>query len=187
MLIRISFLAITAVLLYSTFVSITFAHGKGRKTQGSNQQASTAKRGSQRETAKALTAEDRAAIRALDSTFVRGWLNDDASPVLSVFAPDAILFPPGSNPVRGLPAIRSYWWPQDGSRTRITAFERHIEEIEGTSRLAFLRGTASLSWTYEKDGKQTSQTSRSIDLLLLTRDAAGHWHVIRQIWSTLPN
>jgi len=134
-----------------------------------------------------LSEKDRSAIRALDSTFVNGWLNDDANAVLSVFVPDAVLFPPGMNPVRGLPAIRSYWWPQDGSRTKITAFDRHIDEIEGTDELAFLRGTATLSWTYEKDGQKSSQTSRSTDLLLLTQDAKGNWHVIRQMWNTLPN
>ena len=134
-----------------------------------------------------LSEKDRSAIRALDSTFVNGWLNDDANAVLSVFVPDAVLFPPGMNPVRGLPAIRSYWWPQDGSRTKITAFDRHIDEIEGTDELAFLRGTATLSWTYEKDGQKSSQTSRSTDLLLLTQDAKGNWHVFRQMWNTLPN
>ena len=107
--------------------------------------------------------------------------------MLGVFAPDAVLLPPGSKPLRGIPAIRSYWWPDDGSRTRITSFERDVDEIEGTRRLAFLRGTASLSWVYEKDSKQTSQTSRSTDLLLLSRDAAGRWHVIRQMWNVLPN
>lgn len=134
-----------------------------------------------------LTSTDRAEIRSLDAKFVKGWLDDDTTAVLSVFAPDAILLPPGSKPVTGIDAIRAYWFPIDGSHTRITSFDRKIDEIEGTRQLAFLRGTATLAWDYEKDGKKTSQTSRSIDLLLLRRDAARHWHVIRQMWSSLPN
>ncbi len=134
-----------------------------------------------------LTDKDRAAIRELDRVFVDGWLKDDQDAVMSVFAKDAILLPPGSKPVFGLTGIKSYWFPNDGSVTRITGFDRKIEEIEGTRKLAFLRSTASLSWTYEKDGKKTAQTSRSIDLRLVTRDAAGRWHVIRQMWTALPN
>ena len=134
-----------------------------------------------------LISADRDAIRALDAKFVKGWLDDDAKAVLSVFEPEAILLPPGSKPVTGIEAIRSYWFPTDGSHTRITSFERKIDEIDGSTQLAFLRGSATLAWDYEKDGQKTSQTSRSIDLLLLRRDAAGRWHVIRQIWSALPN
>ena len=134
-----------------------------------------------------LTDEDRDAIRALDAAFVRGWLEDDVDAVLGVFARDAVLLPPGSNPVQGISAIRKYWFPDDGSRTRIDSFDRHIEEIGGTRALAFLRGTASLAWTYEKDGRKTSQASRSVDLFLLTRDPSGNWRVIRQMWTALPH
>lgn len=133
-----------------------------------------------------LTLEDRAAIRVMDSTFVSGWLRDDTTAVLSVFTPDAILFPPGSNPVNGVRLIRAYWWPTDGSHTRITSFTRQIAEIEGTHRLAYVRGTAVLGWSYTKDGKTTSQVSRSTDLLLVSPDSAGHWRVLRQMWGTLP-
>ena len=134
-----------------------------------------------------LTDKDRAAIRELDRIFVSGWLKDDKKAVLSVFAPDAILLPPASNPVVGSKDIGAYWFPNDGSVTKITGFDRKIDEIEGTTKLAFLRGTATLSWTFEKDGKKTAQTSRSIDLLILARDSAGHWHVIRQMWTATPN
>jgi len=60
-----------------------------------------------------------------------------------------------------------------------------MDEIEGTPDLAFLRGTASLAWTYEKGGKRSTQTSRSQDLILVARDSTAHWHVIRQMWSVL--
>ncbi len=133
-----------------------------------------------------LSDADRQAIRALDSTFVDAWLRDDTAAVLGVFSPEAMLLPPGGNPVVGLAAIRGYWWPTDGSHTRITAFTHNIEEMQGTPALAFMRGTASLGWTYAKGGKASSQTSRSQDLILVARDSTGHWHVIRQMWSVLP-
>ena len=184
---RESIIALTFALLINAAAATASPQTKLAGASRPSGRAAGNKRRPTRAAPDTLTGEDRAAIRALDATFVRGWLADDRDAVLSVFASDAVLFPPGSKPLRGIQAIRSYWWPDDGSRTRITSFERAADEIEGTRRLAFLRGTASLSWVYEKDGKQTSQTSRSTDLLLLSRDPAGRWHIIRQMWNVLPN
>jgi uncharacterized protein (TIGR02246 family) len=133
-----------------------------------------------------LTDRDRAAIRALDTAFVQGWLRDDTTAVLALFHPDAVLLPPGSEPVEGLAAIRAYWWPGDGSHTRITSFTREIVEIGGTPELAYFRGGATLSWIYRKAGKESAQTSRSTDLALLTPDASGRWRILRQMWSQRP-
>jgi ketosteroid isomerase-like protein len=133
-----------------------------------------------------LTNADREAIRAIDTAFVQAWIRDDTSRVLGLFSSEAILFPPSSAPVEGLGPIRAYWWPDDGSHTRITSFTREIAEIEGTRQLAYLRGTAHLAWVYEKDGKSTAQSSRSTDLVLLALDGSGQWHIIRQMWNQLP-
>ena len=136
--------------------------------------------------ATSLTNAERDAIRAVDTAFVHAWIRDDTSGVLRLFSPEAMLLPPGGAPVEGLRGIREYWWPGDGSHTRITAFTRDIAEISGTRHLAYLRGTAHLSWIYEKGGKRTAQSSRSTDLLLLAPDVNGQWRIIRQMWNQLP-
>lgn len=134
-----------------------------------------------------LSAADRAAILAIDSAFVAAWLADDTTKVLSLFAPDAELIPPGAPPVRGLEAIRRYWWPADGSRTRITRFTRSVDELDGTNALAYLRGTGALAWTYAKGAAPaTSQSSRSTDFIVYKKDADGRWRVSRQMWNALP-
>lgn len=130
-----------------------------------------------------LNVNDLAQLRALDSAFVRGWLEDDTVAVLGLFAPDAVLLPPNSAPVSGIPAIRAWWWPADGSHTTITAFERTMEEIGGNRDLAYIRARASLAWKLVKGGKTTRQTSRANDLLLLVRDRWGTWKVTRQMWT----
>lgn len=135
---------------------------------------------------KGLSRADRASIEELNEQFIHGWVNNDEKTVLSLFARDAILFPPGQSPVVGVNAIRGYWWPQDGSVTHITKFERSIDEIAGTRQLALLRGTSILAWTYEKNGKTSSSSSRSTDLVLLKRERNGRWRIVRQIWNTLP-
>ena len=133
-----------------------------------------------------LTERDRAAIRALDTAFVQAWLRDDTTAVLRLFHPDAVLLPPGAEPVQGVAAIRAYWWPTDGSHTRITKFTREIAELDGTPELAWFRGTATLGWVYQRAGKESAQTSRSADLVLLKPDAAGEWRIFRQMWNTRP-
>ena len=133
-----------------------------------------------------LSDRDRAAILALDTAFVQAWLRDDTAGVLALFHPDAVLLPPGGRPVEGVRAIRAYWWPDDGSRTRITAFTRELAEVQGTPDLAWFRGDAALGWVYGKNGKEASQTSRSTDLVLLAPDSVGRWRIIRQMWSPAP-
>ena len=133
-----------------------------------------------------LTDADRAEIRTVDSMFVHAWLRDDTASVLALFADDAVLVPPGAAPVVGRAAIRAWWWPQDGSRTRIVAFDRDIVEVNGSHELAFMRGTANLRWTYRKNGRTTRQSSKSNDLVMLARTSDGTWKIVRQIWNTRP-
>ena len=133
-----------------------------------------------------MTEAERSAIRRLDTAFVQAWLRDDTAAVLRLFHPEAILMPPNGTPVVGVGAIKDYWWPADGSHTRITTFTRDIAEIEGTPELAYLRGAASLGWLYRKDGRESAQTSRSTDFVVLAADSTGQWRIIRQIWNQLP-
>jgi len=133
-----------------------------------------------------LSDGDRAAIHSLDTAFVQAWLRDDTAGVLALFHPDAVIVPPGARPVKGVRAIRAYWWPEDGSHTRITAFTRELAEVEGTPALAWFRGVAALGWVYAKDGKEAAQTSRSNDLVLVTPDSAGRWRITRQMWAPAP-
>jgi ketosteroid isomerase-like protein len=135
----------------------------------------------------ALSDADRQAILALDSTFVRGWLADDTLAVLGVFSPDAVLLPPGSPPLTGTSAIRGYWWPTDGSHTRILSFERTVDEVGGAGDLAYLRGVGALRWRSGKPGTaEAEQSGRATDLIVYARDASGRWRVIRQMWNPLP-
>jgi ketosteroid isomerase-like protein len=133
-----------------------------------------------------LSAVARGEILAMDSAFVRGWLRDDTASVLGVFAPNAVLQPPGVPALTGQAAIRAYWFPNDGSSTRILSFDHQVVEVVGSSTLAFVRGTSTLKWRYTKDGKTTEQTGRSTDLRVYAADPAGKWRVIRQIWTNLP-
>jgi ketosteroid isomerase-like protein len=134
-----------------------------------------------------LSDADRVQIGALDSMFVHAWLRDDTAGVIRLFADEAVLVPPNATPVVGRNAIRAWWWPRDGSRTRILSFDRRVEEINGSHEVAYMRGSASLRWTYEKNGRTTTQSSRSNDFVILARAADGSWKIVRQIWNARPS
>jgi len=129
-----------------------------------------------------FTADDARAIRAVDSLFVAAWLRDDTAAVMNTLAPDAVLMPAGQAPLATSDAIRVYWWPSDGSHTRILTFQRTIDELGGDGDLAWLRRTDSLTFTYAKGGTTSSLTSRSMSLAILRRQADGAWRFSRVMW-----
>jgi ketosteroid isomerase-like protein len=132
-----------------------------------------------------LSPGDRAALHLLDSAYVKAWLQDDTAAVLATLAPDAVLMPAGVGPLQGDSAIRSFWWPRDGSRTRITAYQSTVDEIDGTPTLAYMRGTGTMSFRYEKDTVRMQQTSRNMTLTVAARQPDGSWRIRRRMWGTV--
>ena len=93
-----------------------------------------------------LSSADERAIRQVDSLYVAAWLRDDTAAVLRTLAPDAVLMPAGQRPLATPNDIRAFWWPTDGSRTKILTFHRVIDEIAGDANLAWVRGTDTLTF-----------------------------------------
>lgn len=122
------------------------------------------------------------------SAYVQAWLADDTAGVLATLDSNAVLLPPGHLPLEGEREIRAFWWPADGSRTTITAFDWTLEELAGTPDLAFTRGISTVAWRYEKDTLRAEQTTRSANLTILARGADRRWRILRQMWGPqLPN
>jgi ketosteroid isomerase-like protein len=132
-----------------------------------------------------LSPEDRAALHRLDSVYVQAWLRDDTAAVLATLAPDAVLMPAGVRPLQGDSAIRSFWWPRDGSRTRITAYRSIVDEIDGAPALAYMRGRGTMSFTYEKDTVRIQQTSSNMTLTIARRQPDGSWRILRRMWGNV--
>lgn len=156
------------------------------KTWRTNYDLMYVRRSLERGSTDTLSSSSRAQILALDSAFVRGWVEDDTAAVLALFAPDAVLQPPNVVPITGHAAIKAYWWPRDGSRTRILTFDHQVVDVIGSSTFAVVRGTSSLRWRHTKDGKTSEQTGRSTDLRVYASDPSGKWKIIRHTWTTLP-
>ena len=133
-----------------------------------------------------ITAEDEAAVRALEERYRTAWLANDSAGVMATLADDAVLMPAGVEPLATDSAIRSFWWPADGSRTTITGYELTLEEVRGDGDLAFVRGRGALAFTYTSpSGEESRLTSRAVHLSVARRDASGEWKIARRVWSAL--
>lgn len=124
------------------------------------------------------------AIVAVESAYVAGWLSDDSSAVMATFAPGAVIIPGGMEPIRGDSAIRAFWWPRDSSETRVTDYETAVDEIGGSSEMAFARGTGSLDFDWRSGPSEgwTSFSQRSVWLALLRRTEDGGWRTTHRMW-----
>lgn len=129
-----------------------------------------------------LTPADEAAIRARLDAYADAWLRDDTTAVLGTLTPGAVLLPPGKPPVTDAGAIRDFWWPRDGSRTRIRSFEWSVAEVDGRADLAFARGFSTIDWTWDQDTLHLEQVSRATNMTILRRQGDGRWLIDRQMW-----
>lgn len=134
--------------------------------------------------ARPWTPADEPAIRQVDSTYVAAWLRDDTSAVMNTLAPDAVLMPAGQHPLATPNEVRGFWWPADGSHTRIVTFQRTIDEIAGEGDVAWVRGTDTLTYTYSKGPTSSQLGSRSMTLALWRRQPNGEWRISRMMWGT---
>lgn len=133
-----------------------------------------------------LTSADRAAIATNDSAYVTAWLRDDTTAVMAAFEAQPVLIPGGLAPLVGRDAAHAFWWPTDGTHTKVTYFGRSIDEIGGSGSVGFIRGTDSLRFIYAaKDGKSSEQGLRSTTLAVVRRQPDGRWQIARMSWATV--
>lgn len=133
-----------------------------------------------------FTARDEADVRELEEAYRLGWLANDSSAVMATLAADAVLMPAGMNPLVGHTVIRNFWWPADGSVTSIDAYEIHVDEVEGSGNLAYLRGRGVLEFTYHDAAGEVSEfSSNAVHLSVAKRGTEGRWRIVRRAWSAV--
>ncbi|HEX6178264.1 MAG TPA: hypothetical protein VF057_07885, partial [Thermoanaerobaculia bacterium] len=94
-----------------------------------------------------LSADDLAAVRAVDAAYVSGWLKNDRDAIVSLLVEGAVIVPQNSPPITGLAKISDFWWPASG-RTTVKTFENAIAEVGGCGDLAFSRGAFDFSFDW---------------------------------------
>jgi len=129
-----------------------------------------------------FSAVDRAAVLTTDSAYVRAWLRNDTSAVLNTLAAEAVLMPAGVHPLGSDNAIQAFWWPDNGTHTRITAFTRTVDELRGAADFAYVRGTDSIAFVIDSGASHREQSIRSMTLAIYRRQWNGAWLISRMMW-----
>lgn len=131
-----------------------------------------------------LSDADAAAVREVNQQYVDGWLKNDPELVLKVFAPDAVLIPQGSPPVKGLDAIRDFYWPKDAPHAQIVDFKITTDEVGGSADFAYARGAYSFSFQFLLKGMMIPKPNEGNYLMLFRRQPNGRWLVTHRMWAS---
>jgi uncharacterized protein (TIGR02246 family) len=124
----------------------------------------------------ANTAEDKAALRAADETFVRAYWKGDLEAVVALYAEDAVLLPANSPEVKGRDAIRKYY-AADMAGLKPGESGMIVESTQGVS--------GNLGWSSGrvKDTAANGATKSTGKFLSVSRKVNGKWLYIRDTWN----
>jgi uncharacterized protein (TIGR02246 family) len=130
-----------------------------------------------------FTQEDEGAVRRVHDAYPSAWLANDAEKVMELFADDAVLLPHhGIEPIRGIAAIRKFFWPETGPAVTVSRYELTPDEIEGSGDLAYIRGRFVLALEIANEAKDTYSNAGNY-LMIFSRGPTGEWRITCHTWN----
>jgi ketosteroid isomerase-like protein len=127
-----------------------------------------------------LSAEDEAAVRAVDAAWARAASAGDAGAVGALYASNATLLPPMESAVEG-EAAKKYW--ADFTSAFSGPVELTTTAVEGRGDLAFSVGTYRMTLTPKKAGAKPLPTDEGKYLEVMKKQADGSWKIVYDMWS----
>jgi uncharacterized protein (TIGR02246 family) len=127
-----------------------------------------------------LSAEDEAAIRALDAAWARASSAGDGNAVAALYTSDATVLPP-MEPIRQGEAAKKYW--VDFTNAFSGPTELTTTAVGGQGDLAYAVGTYRSTLTPRKAGAKPLPTQEGKYLEVLKKQADGSWKIVYDMWS----
>jgi uncharacterized protein (TIGR02246 family) len=127
-----------------------------------------------------LSAEDEAAVRAIDTEWARAASAGDGSAVAALYASDATVLPP-MEPILQGEAAKKYWVDFTNAFTGPTELTTTV--AEGRGDLAYVVGTYRSTLTPKKAGAKALPTEEGKYVEVLKKQADGSWKIVYDIWS----
>jgi uncharacterized protein (TIGR02246 family) len=127
-----------------------------------------------------LSAEDEAAIRAVDAAWAEAASAGDANAVAALYTSDATVLPP-MEPMRQGEAAKKYWIDVTNTFSGPTALTPTA--VGGRGDLAYSVGTYRSTLTPKKVGAKPLPTEEGKYLELLKKQADGSWKIAYDMWS----
>jgi len=127
-----------------------------------------------------LSAEDEAAVRAVDTEWARAASAGDGSAIAALYASDATILPP-MEPLRQGETAKKYW--VDFTNSFSGPIELTTTALEGRGDLAYGVGTYRMTLTPKKAGAKPLPTEEGKYLEVLKKQADGSWKIVYDMWS----
>jgi uncharacterized protein (TIGR02246 family) len=127
-----------------------------------------------------LSAEDEAAIRAVDAAWARAATAGDGNAIAALYAPDATVLPPMEPPRQG-EAAKKYW--VDFANSFSGPVELTTTTVEGRGDLAYGVGTYRMTLTPKKAGAKPLPTDEGKYIEVLKKQGDGSWKIVYDMWS----
>ena len=112
---------------------------------------------------------DQQAILQIHQQYIEGWKKMDKEMVLSIFEDGARIQPNRLKPIEGIENMAEFWFPNDGSKTTINAFETEVVDIKVKDTLAIITYTSLLDWDYEKDTTHMGMVQNGVNTAVLRK------------------
>ncbi len=127
-----------------------------------------------------LSAEDEAAVRAVNVEWARAASAGDGNAVGALYASNATLLPPMESAVQGK-AAKKYW--VDFTNAFSAPTELTTTAVEGRGDLAYDVGTYRMTLTPKKAGAKPLPTEEGKYITVLKKHADGSWKIVYDMWS----
>jgi uncharacterized protein (TIGR02246 family) len=127
-----------------------------------------------------LSAQDEAAVRAVDADWARAASAGDGNAIAALYATDATILPP-MEPLRQGEAAKKYW--VDFTNSFSGPIELTTTAVEGRGDLAYGVGKYRMSVTPKKAGAKPLPIEEGKYLEVFKKQADGSWKIIYDIWS----
>jgi ketosteroid isomerase-like protein len=129
----------------------------------------------------ALSADDEAALRAMDAAWAQAATAGDGNALAAFYAADAVVMPPNEATVRG-DAAKAYW--VNFANTFTTQAELSTEVVDGRGDLAFTSGTWRMTLTPKAPaGAKPLPPQEGKYLGVAKKQADGSWKLAYDIWN----
>jgi uncharacterized protein (TIGR02246 family) len=119
-------------------------------------------------------------ILRLDAEWARAAQGRDIDQVVSYWADDAIVFPPGSPPLKGKPAIRDFVAKSFQTPGFSISWKTTNVAVARSGDLAYATGTNRVSFT-GPDGRQVTVEGKAVTVW--RREKEGIWKCVIDIWN----
>lgn len=127
-----------------------------------------------------LSAQDEAAVRAVDAAWARAASAGDGNAIAALYATDATILPP-MEPLRQGEAAKKYW--VDFTAGFSGPVELATTAVEGRGDLAYGVGTYRMTLTPKQAGAKPLPTEEGKYVEVLKKQADGSWKIIYDIWN----